>query len=155
MVFQEAISEPSGKARKLQHDTWCLITNTQANRVAIVSSIIIKIFNSCKHWTVTIQPAVFMFSETVSNCIRCQFSVTVHQLFDFHSFLLCFCSILFVKFISIWLFVYSVYFLSWYWNCIPGISIPIITTIRQVNKHHTSDSAIFCLNIGSESLLPS
>jgi hypothetical protein len=32
---------------------------------------------------------------------------------------------------------------------------PISTTIWQVNKHHTSDGAIFCLSIGSESLLPS
>ncbi len=30
----------------------------------------------------------------------------------------------------------------------PGILIPISATIRQVNKHHTSDSAIFCPSIG-------
>jgi hypothetical protein len=34
------------------------IANTQANRIAIVSSLISKIFNPCKHWKVTIQPSV-------------------------------------------------------------------------------------------------
>ncbi len=30
------------------------------------------------------------------------------------------------------------YFLFWYWKFIPGILIPVTTTIRQVNKHHTT-----------------
>jgi hypothetical protein len=63
-------------------------------------------------------------------------SIIVYQLFDFH------CSIRFVRLFSVRLFVYSVHFLSWYWNCIPGIFIP---NIRQVTKHHTSDSTIFYL----------
>jgi hypothetical protein len=51
------------KQRNRQHDIWCLMTNTWANRVAIVSSVITKIFNPCKYWMVTIQPSVaVMFS---------------------------------------------------------------------------------------------
>jgi hypothetical protein len=46
------------KQRNRQYDIWCLITNAWANRVAIVSSVITKIFNPCKHWMVTIQPSV-------------------------------------------------------------------------------------------------
>jgi hypothetical protein len=53
------------------------------------------------------------------------------------------------------LFVYSVLFSVLILELYPCILIPISTTIRQVNKHHTSDSSIFCLSIGSESLLPS
>ncbi len=44
---------------------------------------------------------------------------------------------------------YSVYFLSSSWK-IPGILIPSYTNHQAVNKHHTADSAIFCLSIGSE-----
>ncbi len=64
-----------------------------------------------------------------------------------------FCSVLFSL-----VFEYSIIqcrFLFWYRNCISGISIRSKTTIRQVNKHYTPDFAIFCLGIGSESLLPS
>jgi hypothetical protein len=41
MVFQEATCEPTGKARNRQHDMGCL-TDTWANRIAMVSSVIIK-----------------------------------------------------------------------------------------------------------------
>ncbi len=49
-------------SRGHKHDIWCLMTNTQANRVAIVSSVITKILNPCKYWTVMTQPSVYMFS---------------------------------------------------------------------------------------------
>ncbi len=62
---------------------------------------------------------------------------------------------LFLLFISVLLFDYSVfdyavYFLFWYWHCIPGISILHYNNHPAVNKHHTSDSAIFWLSKGSE-----
>jgi hypothetical protein len=144
------------KKRNRQHDIWCLITNAWANYVAIVSSAITNIFNLCKHWTDTIQPSVFCVQWiSVYSYLSLVFCYCSSVLFDFHLL----CSV-FVRFA---LFDYSVfnylfmqcYFLSWYQNCIPGISIPISTTIRQVNKHNTSGSDIFCLSIGSENLLPS
>jgi hypothetical protein len=36
------------------------------------------------------------------------------------------------------IFDQSVLFLSWYWKCVPSILIPITTTMRLVNKHHTT-----------------
>ncbi len=36
------------------------------------------------------------------------------------------------------LFNYLALFLPWFWKCVPGISIPITTTIRQVNKYQTT-----------------
>jgi hypothetical protein len=56
--FQEATSEPAEKQRNWQHVIWCLISSTQAIRVAIVSSVIMKIFNPYKRLMVTIQPSV-------------------------------------------------------------------------------------------------
>ncbi len=38
--FQRATSEPAGKEGNLQHDIWCLVTNTWANRVVIVYCVI-------------------------------------------------------------------------------------------------------------------
>jgi hypothetical protein len=49
---------PLEKQRNRQYDIWCLITNAWANRVAIFSFVITKIFNPYKHWMVTIQPSV-------------------------------------------------------------------------------------------------
>jgi hypothetical protein len=55
------------KQRNRQHVIWCLTTNTWANNVTIVSSVITKIFNPSKHWTVMIQP------QSISIHISCQF----------------------------------------------------------------------------------
>ncbi len=108
--FKRSQVSPLEKQRNWQHDIWCLITSTWANRVAIVSYAITKIFKSCKYWMVTTRPSVYMFSELVFVFICCQFSVIVHLLFDSRSRLFCICSICFVKLFSVWLFVYLVYF---------------------------------------------
>jgi hypothetical protein len=102
MVFQKAMS-PREKQRNQQHVIWCFKTNTQANRVAIVSSVIIKIFNPCKHWTVTIQPSVYMISKSV---FICYFSAVVR--FSFVSVLFLFNSICLIIRCSI--LIYSVLF---------------------------------------------
>ncbi len=135
---------PLEKQRNRQHDIWCLITNTWANRVAIVSSVITKIFNPCKYWMVTTQPSVYMFSESVFVLIHCQFSVIIHLLFNFNSLLFCFCSIHSVWLFSVQLFVSQCIFWFWYWNCIPGILIPYLqTTIQQsINIHQTAPSFV-------------
>jgi hypothetical protein len=152
MVFQEATSEPDEKRkqRNRQHVIWCLTTNTRANRVAIVSFVITKIFNPCTHWAVMIQPSVlFMFRESVWLC-SLPVSFIVHQ---YCLTLIQLCPVLFGLLVLDYLYT-QCYILSWHWNCIPDILIPISTTIQQVNKHHTLESTIFCLSIESESLLP-
>jgi hypothetical protein len=65
MNSQKATHESAGRQRNPLHDVCFLIINIQAKRVALVSSVITKIFNSCKYWTVTIQPYV----ETISNSV--------------------------------------------------------------------------------------
>ncbi len=155
MVFQEATSEPTEKAKNWHHDIWCLIANTQANRVAIVNSAITKIFNPCKHWTVKIQHSVlyvqwisvYSYSLPVFHCLSVVWFSFVSVLLCLNNFVRLFC-------VRLFFFTHCI-FLFLYWNCIPGISISITTTIWQVNKHQTSDSAIFCLSIGSKSQLPS
>jgi hypothetical protein len=141
------------RQRNQQHDIWCLITNNWVNTVAIVSSVFIKIFNPCTYWMVTTQPFVHMFSESVFVSIRCQFSVIVYLLFDFICF---FCALIhFVQLFSVQLFVYSVYFSVLIMELYSRYFNPYFTSTNnhlKVNKHHTSDSAIFCLSIGSESL---
>ncbi len=114
------------------------ITHGQ-NRVAVVNSVITKIFNPCKYWTVTIQP----FVKTLNPSVSVLFVTSL--LFNF-------CSLCFLLFDSVLLFNYSmcdfsVYFLFWYWNCIPGISIPYFINKNHptINEHHKSDSAIFVL----------
>jgi hypothetical protein len=98
MVFQEAMSELLEKQRNRQHDILCLITYTRANRVAIVSLVITKIFNPSKYWTVTTQPSVIC---SVFIHIHYQFSVIVISCVT----LICFC----LAFIRITLFDYSVF----------------------------------------------
>ncbi len=48
MNFQKATCEPTGKAKKPCQYIRFLTFNIQANRVAIVSSVITKIFNPIK-----------------------------------------------------------------------------------------------------------
>ncbi len=55
MIFQRATSEPA--RRKWNLATRLLMPHElthEQNRVAIVNSIVTKIFNPCKYWTVTI-----------------------------------------------------------------------------------------------------
>ncbi len=168
--FQETTFELAGKAKKPA--AWHLMPHNKhlGKQGCNCQFRNHKIFNTRKYGMVTIQPSeLFVFSASFFNCVHCRFiccclsvlfvslpvaSIHIHSFDHLQS---CFC------FVRSTLFEYSVfnysliqgYFLSWYWNCIPGILIPISTTIRQVNKHHTQDCAIFCLSIGSESLLPS
>jgi hypothetical protein len=80
-------------------------------------------------------------------------SVMVHQLFDSH--FIEFCSVFF----NLLLFDYPMfrcsftqcYFLSWYWNCIPGISILQITQQQSSGKPINSYIRLhhLCLSVGS------
>ncbi len=137
MNFQKATCEPLGRKRSPPQYIRFLIFNIQANRVAIVSSVITKIFNPSKYWTVTIQLLFERHSfDQWLYCLLLVFIVRFSALFDL--VLLFQCS------------NYSVYVLSWSWKCIPGISIPLYTNHQAINKHHTADSVIFCLGIGNE-----
>ncbi len=60
--FKRSWVSPLEKQRNRQNDNWSLINNARANRVAIVSFVITKICNPCKHWMVTTQHLVYMFS---------------------------------------------------------------------------------------------
>ncbi len=133
IILQRAMREPAW--RKLNSAAQLLMPlelSHKQNRVAIVNSI----FNPSKYWTVTIQPFLkdtHLFSACV---VYCQFLCRL-----FHSVL---CSIqCFLFDYSVFDYLvsdYSVYFLFWYWNCIPGISIPLFTDNNQpaVYKHHTA-----------------
>ncbi len=71
--FKRLLVSPLGRQRSPHHNIWFLIVNIQAIRVAIVSSVITKIFYPSKYWTVTIQP---LLNDTflISACIvYCQF----------------------------------------------------------------------------------
>ncbi len=53
--------------------------------------------------------------------------------------------------IIVWLYYLLLDYSSvfWSWKCIPGISIPLSTTIYPINEHHTHTRlAYFCLSIG-------
>ncbi len=150
---------PLEKQRNRQHDIWCLITNIWENRVAIGSSVITRhlIIAKTIGWRSPSKLQICLFSVHQLIIFVASFSGIVHQFIHLSLFdSVLFCSIWFCSIFSVRLFIYLVcHFLFWYWNCIPGISIPSKTTIWQVNKDHTPDCAILCLSIGSESLLPS
>jgi hypothetical protein len=61
-----------GKQRNPCQDVWFLIVNIQANRISNVSSVITKIFNPYKYWTVTSQPFI---KHLVIQCLFCLLSV--------------------------------------------------------------------------------
>jgi hypothetical protein len=58
-----------GRQRNQQQNFWFLTFNIQANRVAIVNSVITKRFNPCKYWTIMIQP----FHKTLKQFCVCLF----------------------------------------------------------------------------------
>ncbi len=58
-----------GRQGNPYHDVCLLSTNIQANRVAIVNSVLTKIFNPCKYWIITIQP--FVNTQWFSACFVC------------------------------------------------------------------------------------
>ncbi len=136
------------RQRNRQHDICILITNTRTNRVAIVSSVITKNVGRSR--------LNFFFTSSVNQCLFIFVA-------SFPSFFVC--CLIFIRFSSAFvefvLFDYLVFdylliqciCLFWYWYFDPYF----ISTNNHsvVNKHHTSDSAIFCLSIGIKSLLPS
>jgi hypothetical protein len=139
---------PKGQ-RNQQHNNW---TNTVAKHSCNCQFCI----HTCTYWTVMTQPFVHMFSQSVFVSIRCQFSVIVHLLFDFICF---FCALInFVQLFSVRLFVYSVYFSVLIMELYSRYFNPYFTSTNnhlKVYKRHASDSAIFFLSTGSESLSPS
>jgi hypothetical protein len=161
--------------RNRQHDIWCLITNSQANRVAIVSSVITRYLTLAKHRMVTTCPQYFFYVQYISfNCIHCQFiccclSVVICHLascFDLHSFISVQSDSVSVLFNSLcltiqcsitwFLVLFSVLILVLYSRHFdPQYTIP--TAIRHVNKHHTTRlrRLLSYRSVGSESLSPS
>ncbi len=122
-----------------------------------------KIFNPCKNRSVNLCPSVLFMNNCIQLCsLTIAFSsalffvasslfiiylllfVILLVLSYLHSFILLgnfefcfcsFCSFCFIRLFDIWFLRVN---LSWYWKCVSGISIPITTTIRQVNKHLTT-----------------
>jgi hypothetical protein len=105
----------------------------------------------CSHKSRSVNSYVHVQLYSVLHRYCCQFAFIIYLLLFVilpvvsysHSFIL----ISYFKIVSVsicyvssdyLLFDYSVLFLSWYWKCVPDISIPITTTIQQVNKHHTT-----------------
>jgi hypothetical protein len=143
------------RSKKALASIRCLIINTRANRVAIVCSVITRIFlpyanvgrspfnlfdkDTCDLfmlWTMLVVPVIVVYY-----CCYC--SIYYLSLFDicsvFHSIILFYSILLFSWFTS----KYSIMIL----DCIPGILIPLPVdiTIWQVNKHHTADCTVFVL----------
>ncbi len=86
-IHKRLLVSPRGRQRSRRQYIRFLTFNIQANRVAIVSSVITRIFNPSKYWTVTIQLLLYdtlLFSACI---VYRQF-----LLFDF-CLLQCFCSI--------------------------------------------------------------
>jgi hypothetical protein len=113
MVFQEATSEPDGKLRNRQYVIWCLITNTQANRVAIVGSVITGYLTLAN-----IGQSPLNLQIGYVQCIGLIIFIAsfllllISCLILIHSILSCFVWFAFVRLFSVRLFVYLVYFLS-------------------------------------------
>ncbi len=151
-IFKRLLVSPLGRQRSPHQNVWFFIVNIQANRVAIVSSGITNILTIA-----SIGPSQFnlfwmtLFSSVLVLFIASFYCTTFVQFsafcvwFSAFCLTLCFCSIRFFCSVFGWFSVFSVR----YWKCIPGISIPLYNIQQAVNKHHTADSAIFCLSIGS------
>jgi hypothetical protein len=58
----------------------------EQNRIAIVNSVITKIFNPCKHWTVTIFPPTFPKKHLTIQCLFCSMLVSLFNLCSFSAF---------------------------------------------------------------------
>ncbi len=137
--FSKGHLKPLGRQRNPCHDIWFLINKIQANRVAIDSSVITKIFNPCKYWTVKIQPFV---KHSVFQCLLCLLPVyclTVDHSVFFCS-IRCFFNLICCQ--TIQCLITLCILLFWHWICIPGTLIPINNNHLTVNKHNTADSTI-------------
>ncbi len=142
-IFKRLLVSLLGRQRSPHQNVWFLIFNIQANRVAIVSTIITK---DIYPWQVLDSHNSTCFETTVPCIVIASFYCSTFALFSVYAI-----ECLFVWFSS---FVqcsnYSVYFLSWSWKCIPDILISFYNNQQAINKHHTTDSTIFSLSIGSE-----
>ncbi len=109
------------KQRNWHHDVWFLIINIQANRVAIESSVITKIFFPCKYWTVTDKPFVW---HSVNQYLFCSFQFICSPVVN----LFFFCSI---RLFDYSVFYYSVYFSVLILKLYSRYFDPYITTTIQ------------------------
>jgi hypothetical protein len=125
---------------------------SRQNRVVIVSSVIAKILNSSKCWTVTIKP-FWMTLLLIS--AHCYYLLPV------------ICCLIFVQclFASVFSFQFNS-FVQYSYHPVnvqsppdPGNEFQVFRSCKQqssaVNKHHTPDNTNFCLSIGASSLLHS
>ncbi len=120
------------------------------NGVVIVSSVIAKIFNPSKCWTVIIK---LLLSDTLFNQCLLLFIVS-YLLFNFISVFFwysAYCSIQFFSSVFILFGICSVLILEMCSRYFDHVSIKH----QAVNKHQTPDSVIFCLSIGASGLLQS
>jgi hypothetical protein len=136
-VFQKAKSEPAGKTNK--PTVWLLMPHElthRQNRVAIVNSVMAKIFNPCKYWIVTIQP----FVKTLNYSVPVLFIAIFYCLTLVRSFYIVRFSTLFDS-----VFNYAVYFSVLILELYSRYLNPylIYNNHPAVNKHHTVDSTIF------------
>ncbi len=174
MDFQEATSEPAGNAKK--PTAWHLVPNNEhpGKQDCNCQFRNHKIFNPCKHRTVTIYPSVFVHVQCVSfqSSLFASLSVVIHQLlFNILPIVFALASLVSVQLplylllfwsnCIVWLFsvrlvsvIFSVLILELYSRYLDPHNTTS-STIWQVNKHHTPDRVIFCLSIGSKSLLQS
>ncbi len=149
IIFQETTSEPAGKGKKLT--PWHLVPyNKHLDKQGCTcQSHNHKISNPRKCRMVITHPSVSVYVQCISfNCnllavICCYLSVTVcHLASCFHSHSFVSAQLLPALFdlirSIICCLIIQYLFLFWYWNCIPGILIPVLTTIWQINKHHTT-----------------
>ncbi len=132
-----------------------LTVNTRSNRVAIISSVITRIFfNSVQFWMVTFQPisiktlVIYLF---LCKVFMCQLNHVV--------FYYC-CSIIlllfnFIQFFSIQFHCLKKWFMRKIFNSDPGLysryfdpivhEVPVHHNLCKSNKHHTSDCTFFVL----------
>jgi hypothetical protein len=127
------------RSKKALASTRCHTFNTQANRVVIICSVITRIFNPMKCWTVTFQP---LSIDTRDYLCLLIIACSHLLLFDYYLIL---CSISFSACFNVHFIVNPVKYSVLILECIPGILIPTTTFIKRVNKHHTSDCTVFVL----------
>jgi hypothetical protein len=145
------------RSKKALASIRCLTINIRANRVAIVYSVITRLFLTlCKCWAVTFQPmqikTLMIHSVLWIMLVASYCCVLLLLLFNL-SFIFCstFCSVPHSMrlFCSIWfycsVFMFTSKYLVLILDCIQGISIPFNIIIKQVNKHHTANCTVFVL----------
>ncbi len=162
------MSEPARKEENLQHNIWCLITNTWAYRVAIVKSVITRYLTLAKagwsnfrfssvreqlsscSWTIAFSSSLFFVAASLLIIYLLLFVTYFACCFVFvfdHSAQLFWIQFCFIQIFNIWLlcviFVLILEMCSRYFNPHPSG--------KSINITHKT-SACFCLSIGSKSL---